>query len=182
MEISTYEAWIEWTVQDRQQRAAARPQYIRDHPEYLQRHLERQYALDRKRSELLGKFPYSVVAEGEHAEHDYAARWCWQNIGPKNGRCDNYNSTYPACPLVLETEYIEHGVVKLPDGTQQSREWKSYRDPGAHQHQGDWTSLWLSKTGHDYGFNIFFFAHQQDYARFLAAFPTFTWDASWDRL
>ncbi|MCW3098623.1 MAG: hypothetical protein JWL77_4241 [Chthonomonadaceae bacterium] len=180
MELSSYEDWMEWTVQDRERRAAAHATYVQIHPDYLKRRLERHDALNRKWSELLVDFPYSVVAEGDCSEQDYAGRWCWLNISPESGRCNNYHSTYPACPLVLATEFIEQGVGKDIYGTERTREWKAYRDPGEHRHEGDWKSLWLGKSGHDYGFNVFFFAKQSDHDQFLTAFPTFIWHSSWD--
>lgn len=181
MELSTYEIWLEWSAQEWGRRAAADFQSVYRQQEYLQRQRERRQAIDRKRAELLKKFPFTVVAEGEHAEHDYAARWCWQQIGPQNGRCTNYHSTYPACPLVLATEYIQQEVRKDVLGQECLHTWKAYRDPGEHKHEGIWTSLWLGKSGHDYGFNVYFFLNENDKRRFLTAFPTFIWDASWDR-
>jgi len=181
MEISTYEAWEDWIVHDRQRRAFAYAKYVQSHPEILQRHLRRQYRLDRKREDLLVDFPYVVIAEGEYSEHDYACRWCWQQFGPENGRCKNYQSEYPACPLVLETEHIEEAVRKDRKGTEISYRWKAYSDPGEHSHQGVWTTLWFGKTAYDYGFNVYFFVNEADHERFLGAFPTFTWHGSWDK-
>jgi hypothetical protein len=181
MEISTYEAWMEWIVEDRQYRLSTHPNYVKNHPDYLKRHMERYHALDQKRDKLLVEFPHSVVAEGEYSEHDYAMRWCWQNISPEHGRCKNFHSEYPACPLVLATEHLETGMRKDQDGVEKECEWKAFRDPGEHKHEGRWISMWLGKTGREYGFNHYFFAYESDYRLFLSVFPTFIWDASWNR-
>ena len=156
MEISTYEAWLEWMVQDRERRAFVHANYVQNHPEYLQSHLERQDALERKHEELLQP-SYTVITEGEYSEHDYACRWCWQHISPKHGQMQQLQSEYPACSLVLETEYIEQGTIQDKDGTEKPVKWKAYQDPGEHTHQGVWTSLWLGKTGYDYGFTVLLF-------------------------
>ena len=174
MKIATYDAWLEEDRQDRERLAATRP-------EYVQRHIDDQKKLDQNRLEILMTFPYSVVSEGGYPEHDYAGRWCWQHIGPKEGPCDNWHSEYPACPLVLATEYVRSGEYKNPEGKIVPYRRKTYCDPGEHAHQGRWTSLWLGKTDYDYGFQIYFFADEADYGEFLAAFPTFTWDESWNK-
>ena len=181
MEISTYEAWEDWIIHDRQRRAFAYAKYVQNHPEFLQRHLQRQYMLDRKREDLLVDFPYAVIAEGEYSEHDYACRWCWHQFGPENGRCKNYHSEYPACPRVLETEHLEEATRKDKKGTEISYRWKAYNDPGEHSHGGVWTTLWFGKTAFEYGFNIYFFANEADYEQFLETFPTFTWHVSWNK-
>jgi hypothetical protein len=75
MEISTYEEWQEEERRDLQNLTLT-------DSEYLQYHLDHQWELNQRRSQLLIRFPYSVVATGFYPEHDYAGRWCWQNIGP----------------------------------------------------------------------------------------------------
>jgi hypothetical protein len=168
MEVSTYEVWLEEDRQDRERLAAI-------HPEYVQSRLTSQEERDRDRRGLLVNFPYSVVAEGEYSDHDYAARWCWQHIGRMNGLCIGAHTYYPACPLVLETEYLERGEYQGQETVE-----KRYRHPADHEHQGQWTYLWFGKTGYDYGFGEYYFVNETDCTQFLAALPTFNWDASWD--
>ena len=169
MEISTYEAWLKEDRRDRERLAAT-------HPEYVQSRLDTQRELDRDRHELLTAFPYSVVAEGISTEHDFAAHWCWQHLGPMHGCCIGAYTEYPACPLVLATEYYERVVY-------QGREWveKRYLHPVAHEHQGVWTYLWFGKTDYDYGYGEYFFSAELDCGRFVSAFPTFTWSEAWNK-
>lgn len=173
MDISTYEAWLEEERRDRERLAVT-------HPEYVQSHLHAQQELDEGRRLILGAFPHSVVTEGDYPEHSYAGRWCWQHIGPENGPCDNWHSDYPACPLVLATEHVPPGEFKNADGQVIPCTRKAYRNPGEHEHQGEWCSLWFGKTGYDYGFCEYYFANETDYTQFLAACPTFTWDEAWE--
>jgi hypothetical protein len=136
--------------------------------------LEWQLEMDQERVKMLANYPYSTVLEGYYPEHDYAIRWCWQNISPPNGTCSDWHSEYPACPLVLATAYVEQGVLRPKDGTETPWERVSYKDPGKHEHDGAWSSLWLGKTDYDYGFREYGFVNQADRERFLSAFPTFT--------
>lgn len=132
--------------------------------------------LDRQleRQEILLKFPYSVVLEGAYEEHDFAARWCWQNIGIRHGRClDDMGNEYPGCPIVLATEYISKYSWTDNDGKEYSGEEKRYREVEDHFHEGIWQSVWLTKTGYDYGLGEYCFSSEEDRDRFLAAVPTF---------
>ena len=175
MEISTYETWMEWTHEELRRRAVAEADYIKRDPEYLPRQREDQRDLEQQRSGLLVRFPRSVVTEGLSDEYDFACRWCWRHIGPMNGPCLDAHSYYPACPLVLATEYLERGEYQGKEFVK-----KRYQHPADHEHEGRWTYLWFGKTGYDYGFGEYYFANETDRAQFLTAFPTFTWDASWD--
>jgi len=109
---------------------------------------------DDKRLAVLADFPYSVVVEGYYPEHDFCVRWCWQQFGPfQTEKCYEYCSEYPACPEVQATKTIRTG--KNQDGSEWSE--PEYSNPGDHAHQGDWTTIWLGKTGYDYGYNEFCF-------------------------
>lgn len=165
MKISTYDAWLNIKSEDQKRVAERYPAYA--DPNW-------QLEIDQRRRELLAPFPYSTVLEGCYPEHDYAIRWCWQNISPRNGICSDWHSEYPACPLVVATAYVERGTLKNMDGTETPWERVRHKDPGEHEHQGVWSSLWLGKTGYDYGFREYPFAMEGDLERFLAAFPTFT--------
>ena len=123
---------------------------------------------------MLVNFPFSTVLKGYYPEHDFAIRWCWQNISPANGTCSDYHSEYPACPLVLETSYLERGTLKDKTGKEAAWETVRYENPGEHRHEGVWCSIWLGKTGYDYGFQEYCFLNDHDRKRFLSAFSTFT--------
>jgi len=165
MQISAYETWLEIERQDQQR-------YAEQHPAYATQ--DWQLESDQQRMELLLPFPYSAVLEGYYPEHDYAVRWCWQNFGPPRGICTDWHSEYPACPLVLATEYVETGTLRNEDGTDTPKKRVRYKDPGEHKHEGVWSSLWLGKTDYDYGFREYAFAREEDREQFLSAFRTFT--------
>lgn len=128
---------------------------------------ENQIRVISEREELSKKYPYSIVCEGDYPQLDATTRWCWQNIGPEDReKCVDYASEYPGCPLVLETEYIQHftwGPNKEPG------QEKCYKNPGEHGHEGDWYHFWLGKTGYDYGFCEFFFRKEEDLKKFTEA-------------
>lgn len=169
MEMTTYDAWLAENTRERERRIA-------NYPDLVQGHIEDQQERDQERRDLLAVFPYSVVAEGFYSEHDYATRWCWQHISPKNGLCDSYQSDYLALSSVLETEFLEHTFYR-------GNEWfhKRYWEPAEHAHQGEWAYLWFGKTDYDYGFGEYYFAQDTDRAKFVEAFPAFTWDEAWNR-
>lgn len=79
--------------------------------------------------DILQKFPYSVVVEGEYPSHDFSYRWCWQNFGPREGKCYDYQSEYPGCPLVLAPEYIQTGSWKDKNGNDHEWKQKAYKIP-----------------------------------------------------
>lgn len=174
METSTYGAWQEEERRDQQQLTLT-------DSEYVQHYIDHQRELNQQRSLLLVRFPYSVVATGIYPEHDYACRWCWQNIGPEDGPCSAWHSEYPGCPLVLETERVERVTGTDKSGNVVTWERKEYANPGEHRHEGPWSFLWLGKTGYDFGYGEYCFADEADRANFIAAFPTFTWSEAWDR-
>jgi hypothetical protein len=168
MDISTYETW-----QEEERRAIGALAVTR--PEYVQHEVDHQREQNKQRDELLVRFSYSVVATGIYPEHDYACRWCWQNISPADGWCIDWYSEYPTCPLVMETEHMERGTRTDKSGEVLSCEWKRYANPGEHRHEGQWSFLWLGKTGYDYGYGEYCFTREGDRVNFLAALPTFTW-------
>lgn len=99
-----------------------------------------------ERGLLLLQFPFAVMLEVAYPEMDFANRWCWQTIGPKNGRCYQFQSNYPCC--TDETE---------------------------HEHQGVWCTRWFAKTDYDFGFNEWYFREQQHHDMFLAFVPMINW-------
>jgi hypothetical protein len=62
-----------------------------------------------------------------------------------------------------------------------SWETKQYTNPGDHEHEGEWSFLWIGKTGYDYGYGEYCFENERDRDSFLAAFSTFTWSEDWDK-
>lgn len=107
------------------------------------------------------KFPFTSVIEGCYPESDNAIYWCWQQFGPKDGMCNETGSQHPACPVVLATEYIKKYTY---EGVEE--EEKCYNEVEEHGHLGIWTTVWLGKTGYDYGFTEFYFLNEADKIKF----------------
>jgi hypothetical protein len=130
---------------------------------------------DEEKRKLTGdKFPYTAVVEGVYPEHDFSHRWCWQQFGPPEYKeCHDHDSDYPGCPIVLATEYIATGTYKGSDGTMKDWQEKRYKQPEKHSHEGDWTTVWLGKTGYDYGFTEYYFLSEKARDAFILAAPDF---------
>jgi hypothetical protein len=134
-----------------------------------------------ERDELHKQFPHVVVTEGADPEIDFAYRWCWRTFGsPRVKECGNHGSEYPACPLVLATEYIRKGTYQGKDGVMKESQEKCYQAPERHGHDGRWATFWLGKTGYDYGFIEFCFSQPEDKEAFLAAAPSMGFGENYD--
>ena len=134
------------------------------------------WVVENKRDQTLINFPFSVIVTGYYPESDFAERWCWQKFGsPETEDCLNCHSDYPGCPLVLVTEQIKE--YKWEDEIEYIKE---YRNPGKHSHQGVWTTLWLAKTGYDFGYTEFCFKNEEDYFQFVAFIPDVTFGEQWN--
>ena len=113
-----------------------------------------------EREQLIKKFPYSVIVEGNYPEHDFATNWCWKNFGPINTqKCYDSQSNYPSCPIALATGKIQK--YRDPFGEEKLGMVYDWEVP-AHAHQGKWAYFWLDKTDYDYGFAEFLFAEEKD--------------------
>ena len=125
-----------------------------------------------KRDEALKKFPFTVIVEGCYPENDFAHRWCWQQFGPPQyEECNDHYSEYPGCSLVLAIdEYTIKKNYKDSNGVYHEYDFHT-RDPGKHSHDGTWTTVWLGKTGYDYGFTEYYFKSEANRDAFIAAVP-----------
>lgn len=163
---------------------AKRHKWLEDnYPKNLQATVDSHNARMKQREDIIAKFPYSVILTGSYPEHDYVARWGWQNIGPMDCKeCHEHYSEYPGCQLVLATEYIEKGSYPDKDGKVIEWEEKAYKEAEAkHGHEGEWTAFWLGKTGYDYGSSEYCFLKESDRDRFLAAAPTFNFGEKYEK-
>jgi len=126
------------------------------------------------RTEALNKFPYTAVVEGCYPANDVAYRWCWQQFGPPECKqCYDYSSEYPACPMVLAIEeYIIKKSYTDKEGKVHEYDYHT-REPEKHGHEGTWTTVWLGKTGYDYGFTEYYFLNESDRDKFIATAPSF---------
>lgn len=165
MKLSTYEKWYEDEIDRREWILKHHPDQIKSQDDVEARHRE-------KRERFRKEFPFTAVVEGHYPETDNASRWCWRNISPPHGPClyEHY-SEYPGCPLVLATEYIQEGSYLDNQGVTHTWAQKCYKEVEPHEHEGSWTSLWLGKTGYDYGFMEFYFKNEADRDAFVRAVP-----------
>ena len=58
--------------------------------------LEERAEQERDRDERLSRFPYAVMLKVSFPELDFANRWCWQQFGPRDGKCTQHDSDYRA--------------------------------------------------------------------------------------
>jgi hypothetical protein len=126
------------------------------------------------RVEARKRFPYSVVVEAHYPVGDFAHRWCWQNFGPMDCKeCYEHYSEYPGCPLVLAIqEYKIRKSYTDKNGVVHEYDYHT-RDPGKHNHTGVWLTVWLGKTGYDYGFTEYYFQNEIDRDLFVKEAPNF---------
>ena len=129
-----------------------------------------------QRTEAMKRFPYGVIIESFYPEGDFAHRWCWQQFGPMDCKvCAEHYSDYPGCPKVLAIETYKIKKTYEKDGVVHEYDFHT-RDPGEHGHVGTWTTVWLGKTGYDYGFTQYCFSTLEQQNKFVEAVPTFTWE------
>lgn len=173
--VATYEDYLKTENWRRENWFKDRP------PAELEAHDKRMADKQAKRDEYAAKYPFRVIFEGSYPHQDFAHRWCWQTFGsPQVEKCGDAHSEYPACPLVLATEYIQTGSYPLKDGTIVNWSEKAYREVEDHSHEGTWICYWLGKTGYDFGFSEYFFENELDRDRLLAAAPTFTYGEKYE--
>src|SRR5882724_11864353 len=115
-----------------------------------------------KRPKLWASFPFVVTIGCYYPDMDKCVHWCWITFGPKNGKCDECDSTSPACPFVLAKSILQY-----TDDPEDAPEWNRTGTVEVHEHQGTWTTLWLGKTGNDYGNIDFCFSTEQQKELFL---------------
>lgn len=164
MKIGTMEAFkqlYEWTPTDEQRAKGSVDCRFRD---------------EAVREERKKRFPYSVIVECNYPEMDFAIRWTWNWLGPRDGRCHESGSEYPACELVKATETVKSGT------DQEGNPWsyKEYANVPDHAHSGVWSALWLGKTGYDYGYMEFYFSSEADLQKFVDEVPKFTLGENYD--
>lgn len=101
---------------------------------------------ERDRKAYVQRFPHFTMLQLAYPELDFAERWCWQTIGPKDGPCLQRDSEYRVC-------------------------W----DETDHAHAGKWTSHWYAKTEYNFGYCEFYFSDPRDHEAFVESLPEFTW-------
>ena len=105
------------------------------------------------RQKVHERFPFVVTCEGDYYENEEIKSWLWRKIGPRDGQCEEeyYPPDLVNCPIFKEAEEDCDGFWKTKEGDLVP----------VHNHQGIWTTCWLTKTGYDYGFVDFCFLHEE---------------------
>lgn len=124
----------------------------------------------------IGNLKFTVTVEGYTPEHDFASRWCWQNIGfIQCDTCGSFHSEYPGCPLVLVTEYIQtHWYIESGKKVYWSEKAYVEENIPKHGHKGIWFVHWLRKTNYEYGVSEYYFQNETDRDQFVAEIPIFS--------
>ena len=103
------------------------------------------------------KFPHVVTLRGDYPSHDEIEAACWDRFGPRDGPCTHYEFTENVrCEITAKLR-------------QDNPDWFDVAVPD-HSHEGVWTTLWLQKTGYDYGYQDYCFSDLADKQRFLTLF------------
>ena len=128
-------------------------------------------------------FKFAVTVEGYTPEHDFASRWCWQNIGSiQSPACGSFHSEYPGCPLVLATEYIQtHWYIESGQKVYWSEKAYVKENIPEHGHKGIWFVHWLRKTNYEYGLSEYYFQNETDRDKFVAAIPIFSLGENYEK-
>lgn len=164
--LASYEEWIEHEREHRESVEKRNPESIAPMLSVVEKK-------ESTRRSLMERFPYSAVLEGYEPYHDFASRWLWANVSPCDGKCHDYYSEYPACPVVLATKTLRDYQYTTKDGRVVKGKAPEYHDPGEHSHEGNWAGMCLTKSGYDCFYIEYFFQSEQDRERFIAAVPSF---------
>ena len=152
-----------------------------------------------KRMEIRQEFPYVVTYQDFHSSFDTIEDWCREQFGDRHGEC---NWVY--CEFGFEKWYEDNQFEKQLDkeildkcgkrpNSSNKRQWNkwqkqsdkiidehyekihqmidSHRD---HSHKGTWTTLYLCKTGYDYGYQDFCFKNEEDAVYFKLIWDEFS--------
>ena len=108
--------------------------------------------MNAQRATLCKDYPFSIILALAYPQMDFANRWCWQQFGSPQGRCDDHQSEYPSCNETTPN----------------------------HHHEGRWRTHWWEKLDYDFGYNEWFFAEQMDYEAFYAFIPHISFGEHYD--
>lgn len=154
---------------------AARRQREESHEKFEEYFVTATKSRNEKLAAVSQKFPFTVLTEGGYYDHDFAEKWCWDNVGAKDGPCqEGEMSDWAGCPQVVATSHMIRGWYRRQSGEIVNWTERAYKDVPEHSHQGNWCYVWLGKTGYDYGISAMCFQNESDRDRFAAAVPTFT--------
>jgi hypothetical protein len=131
--------------------------WIDEHEKFLKKN---GYPLDKDLKESLlhlenKEFPYFLIVQAGYEIHDALSEVLWNKIGePQLKNCGYSHSYYNFCPEIVEKSIVcqcenEKNLI--------------YKDVPEHDHSGNWTCVWLTKTGYDCGFGAILFKTKELY-------------------
>lgn len=162
-------------------------EYLKTNDHDAHRHVKSFRKCMLRRKKFKKEYPYVVTYEGSYYFHDDMENWCRENISDKHGKC-----TWDDCPYSFDFWYRENRFDELlyqrekkqlgPRPEYEDKEkWDIWQEgvhkiisdhydkihdmldcPGEHSHKGVWETLWLEKTGYDYGFQDYGFKNLED--------------------
>lgn len=103
-------------------------------------------------------FPYELFVEDDQYSIDDMEKELFLSLGPNNGECI-IERMEKICPIKYK-----HLIKKARTSNfyEKKRIYESTYYDVEHFHDGDWKSLWITKTGYDYGINAFAFKYEHD--------------------
>lgn len=141
-----------------------------------------------ERKKLHQNFPYVVTYPGIYDWLDHMEDWCREKFGNRHGKCSwddcefSFDKWYEDNNFdeLLHQEQLKNCGVR-PDREKNKKEWDIWHDkssdvihkhfemikkrldsPHEHSHKGIWTTIFLVKTGYDYGYQDFCFKNEED--------------------
>ena len=103
-------------------------------------------------------FPYEIFVEDDQYSINDIEKEIFLSLGPNEGECV-IDSMDLFCPV------IHKNLIKKTQNLSKQEKKKLFESnqyEEEHYHTGNWKSLWIAKTGYDYGINAFVFKHEYD--------------------
>ncbi|RTK96340.1 MAG: hypothetical protein EKK64_04380 [Neisseriaceae bacterium] len=146
--------------------------YINDYKEFLIKNGYSTSKVPELESSLLNlknkEFPYFLILKAAYEVHDALHEFIWEKFGePHLDSCGCCYSYYNFCPKI-----DEQSIVCDCEG----EKYLFYKDVPDHKHNGDWTSIWLTKSGYDFGFGAILFKNKDLYEKCLNEIRNFNFE------
>ena len=131
------------------------------------------------RNALLKQFPYRITMGG-YCDYDgdlvNMEIWCYEQFGFRHGECETHYCEYSYenwCKKNGFDEILDREIDYLIKNGQRDKTHQAIENhsaylrtlqncPDDHSHIGTWTTLFLFKSGYDYGYQDYYFKHKAD--------------------